>query len=452
MTVKLVIVGSGAGGVMAAVEARKNDKDADIVMLTKEKHFTYSPCAMPFLIGGEIKQEDDIIVFNEKFFSSMNIKLVREVEVKSINTAKKLVEYEDKEKNKKKEGYDRLILATGSYAFIPPIEGLDKEKFFTLKNLDGCEGIISESNRILKERSGARALIVGGGLIGLEGAFALKKKGFNVLVVEASPKILPAMLDREMTEKVKEYIEGQGIRVMTGSLLKRVEKGRALIAANQGDINEDYDMLLIAAGTRPDTKLARDAGIKVDRGIVVDGRMRTSVEDVYACGDCAEFRGVLGEVTPMIGTFAFRSGKTAGANAAGGEASLDIALNTAITKLGGMMVASVGATGEAAEKAGINAVSSSFTSSSRSEYYPGGTPLTVRLVCTKEGLLLGAQIIGFEEVLGRINLMALAIQNRISIKDISNLENAYAPPLSPIDEPLSVAAGLCLKRLSLQLK
>ena len=447
MPKRIVIVGAHAAGVDAASAAIKTDRTAEITLITEEKYAGYSRCGLPFVIGGQIPSFQNLIVFPPSYFQMMKLNLKTETKVTAIDAGKKTVETINREGKSETLAYDSLIIATGASSFIPPIKGKEKAGIHSLRTIEDGERIAQAVGQ------GARkAVIMGAGLIGLETAVALKERGLEVTVVELLPQILPQMLDADMAKVVQEMLQQRGINILTGKGVEEflgTEKVTGIVAGGE-QINAD--LFISAFGVRANTQLAVNA--KIDLGetkaIKTNARMETSAKDVYAVGDCAESTHIVTQKPALqqLGTVAVRHGKVAGINAAGGYALFTGVLGSAVTRLFDMDVGATGLTENAAQRARIETVTGTISSKTKADYYPGALPIKVKLVAEKESeRVIGAQIIGGEEVTQRINAISLAIQKQMTVKELAKADTAYAPPLCETWEPFVLAAEMVLMKL-----
>ncbi|ASI98863.1 NAD(P)/FAD-dependent oxidoreductase [Thermococcus celer] len=436
---KVVVIGSGTAGSNFALFMRKLDRRAEITVIGKEPTMQYSPCALPHVVSGTIEKPEDVIVFPNEFYERQKINLMLNTEAKEIDRERKVVVTDRGE-----VPYDRLVLATGSRAFVPPIKGVEKEGVFTLKSLNDVRRIKS----YIAERKPKRAVVVGAGLIGLEGAEAFAKLGMEVLVVELMDHLMPTMLDRDTANLVQREMEQHGVSFRFGVAVSEIV-GDPVRAVKVGDEEVPAELVLIATGVRANVDLAIKAGLEVNRGIIVNEHLQTSDPDVYAVGDCAEvIDAVTGERTlSQLGTSAVRMAKVAAEHIAGKEATFKPVFNTAITELFGLEIGTFGITEERARKAGIEVVVGKFRGSTKPEYYPGGKPITVKAIFRKaDGRLVGAQIVGGERVWGRVMTLSALAQKGATAEDVAYLETAYAPPISPTIDPIAVAGEMALRR------
>lgn len=447
MPKRIVIIGAHAAGVDAASAARKTDRTAEITLITEEKHAGYSRCGLPFVIGGQIPSFESLIVFSPAFFQMMKLKLKNETKVTAINTADKTVETVDKEGKSETIAYDSLIITTGANSFMPPIKGREKQGIHSLRTLE-------EGQRIDEAvRKGAKtAVVMGAGLIGLETAIAFHERGLKVTVVELLPQVLPQALDAEMAKMLQDMLEQKGIKILTSKGVEEFLGTDRVTGIIAGGEQIDADLLLSAFGVRANTKLAADAGIALGetRGIKTNARMETSIKDVYAAGDCAETINIVTQrpCLPQLGTVAVREGKVAGINAAGGYSLFTGGLASAVSRLFETDCGWTGLTEFAAKRASIETVTGTITSKTKADYFPGALPIKVKLVVEKESQrIVGAQIVGGEEVTQRINAISLAIQRQMTARDLSKADTAYAPPVCETWEPMVLAAEMALMKL-----
>jgi NADH oxidase (H2O2-forming) len=443
----IVIIGAHAAGVDAASAARKRDRTAQITLITEEKHPGYSRCGIPFVIGGQIPSLESLIVFPPAYFQMMKLTLKNEIKATAVDTTKKTVETQDKTGKTETLTYDTLILATGASSFTPPIKGREKQGLHTVRQLDDGERI----EQAIKK--GARsAVVMGAGLIGLEMAIALHERGLKTTVVELLPQVLPAMLDADMAKLSLEIMQQKGLNILVGKGVQEFLGSEKVTGVIAGDQQVDADLFVSAFGVRANTELATKANITLGetRGIKTNARMETPVKDVYAIGDCAETTHIITQkpAMPQLGTVAVRQGKVAGINAAGGYALFTGVLGSAVSRLFNTDIGVTGLTETSAQRARIETVTGTIASKTRAEYYPGALPIKVKLVVEKESeQIIGAQIIGGEEVTQRINAVSLAIQKRMTVRELAKADTAYAPPVCETWEPIVLAAEMVLMKL-----
>ncbi|MFZ0966145.1 MAG: FAD-dependent oxidoreductase [Candidatus Bathyarchaeia archaeon] len=444
---RIVIIGAHAAGMDTASAARKTDRTAEITLIADEKYVGYSRCGLPFVLGGQIPSFQSLIVFPPAFFQMMKLNLKTETKVTSINTANKTVETIDKAGKAETIPYDSLIIATGASPFTPPIKGKEKQGIHSLRTLEDGEKI----DKAIKK--GAKtAVVMGAGLIGLETAIALHERGLKVTVVELLPQILPAMLDADMAKMVQEMLQEKGIRIMTGKGVEEFLGTENVTGIVAGGEQFNADLFISAFGVKANTQLATNAGIALGetKMIKTNAKMETNIKDVYAVGDCAESTHIVTQkpTVTQLGTVAVRQGKVAGINAGGGYALFTGVLGSAVSRLFDTDVGVTGLTEFFARKAGIETVTGTIASKTKADYYPGALPIKVKLVVEKESQrIIGAQIIGGEEVTQRINAISFAIQKQMTVRELAKADTAYAPPLCETWEPLVLAAEMVLMKL-----
>ena len=392
---KVVIVGGGAGGISTASNLRKMDKNCEIVVLTRDDKVAYSPCAIPYVLSGTIKSFDDIVMRTPEDYKKKDIDIITEVEVTAVDSGKKTVTYESKSKSKTIK-YDKLVLATGGNPFVPPMEGVDLDGVYQIRNID--DGIkVQEAIKDAKS-----AIVTGAGLIGIEIAFALMKQGLNVTLSEMMPQIVPRSLDKDMSDILVKYLEMEGINVVLGKPItkligdKKVEK-----ACFDDEELIDADMVILATGVRAELDLARMAGCEIGRwAILVNDRMETSVEDIYAVGDCVESKDlILGFNTiSQLGTTAVRESKTLARTICNKKSKFNPVLNSMVSKVGKLEFGAVGYTTSFAQQNRIRPVVQKVEALTRARYYPNAKPMDIKIICDGNGTIIGCQIIAEERV------------------------------------------------------
>jgi len=443
---RVVVIGAGGAGITAAIEAKRNNGDAEVIIVDKRKRIGFAPCALPYVLAGDIKSFDDIIEFPKNFIEEQGIKLLLEKTVIGINRSDKKVILDDNQEL----NYDSLILAVGSHSFIPPIKGVEGAELFTLKTIEDAEKLKARIDE-LKTKENPKAVVIGAGFIGLEMAFALAKNNINVSVIEVAPYILPVMLDEDFAKIVKEKIESDKLRIFCSEKVNSIEKNLVITDKSK----YEFDLLVLATGVRANSDIAKNAGLEVNKGIVVNEFMQTSDKNIYACGDCIEINNiVLNKKNPsQLATTALRTGKIAGYNAVSNEKkSLKGVLNTAVTKIMGLTIASTGLTEFSATKNNIEFVKATISSKTREDYATKKNELIAKLIINKEKRIIGSQIIGDDEVVPMIDLLALAIKSGLSADELVMMEHAYSPLTSPVRSQISILAELCLKKLGVKKK
>jgi len=447
MARRIIIIGANAAGVEAASAARKKDRTAEIALITQEKTAGYSRCGLPFVIGGQIPGFRDLVVYPPAYFQMLKLILKNETKVTAINTKEKTVTAVGKEGNIETLQYDSLVIATGADAFMPPIKGREKQGILSLRSLEDGEKILQAVQNGAKS-----AVIMGAGLIGLETGVALIERGLKVTVVEMLPQILPQMLDADMAKQVQEHLTEKGMFILTGKTVEEFLGDQNVTGIMAGGEKIEADLFISAFGVRANTKLAVDSGVPLGetRAIKTNARMETDVKDVYAIGDCAEAPNIITHrsACAQLGTIAVRQGKVAGINAAGEYAQFTGILASAVTRLFDVEAGVTGLTETAAARARMEVVTGAISSKTKADYYPTAKPIKVKLIVEKESQrIIGAQIIGGEEVTQRINALSFAIQKQMTVRELAKADTAYAPPLCETWEPMILAAEMVLMKL-----
>ncbi len=451
---KIIIIGCGAGGGTSAQFAKKQDRKSKITIFEKGKYPQYSKCGLPYVISKTIPAIDDLIEFSEDWFINAGINLYLGTSVEQINPEKRKIII-TKGNSKTEESYDSLIIATGSKQFIPPIENINnvKDGVFHVRTIDDVKNILS----FIKK--GKNVCIIGAGFIGLEMADNFKKIGLNISVIESLPQILLRSLDEDMAKIVYSEISGK-TNIFINSKVEEITSNngkisKVLIKNNEsGNKQEiDTDILIIATGVRPESNLAKNTGCKigVTGGIVVNEKCETSIKHIYAVGDCTEYLDFVTKkpITGGLGSVAVRQAITAGINAAGGDYKMPKGiLQTRTTEFFGLEIASVGPTINNLEPEKI--ISAKFKGSSLPEYFPGGKPITLKVtVDNMSGKILSAQAVG-ENAAQRINTFATAILGGMTVEEFKKLETAYAPPIAPTLDVVTLVCDIISKKLNLK--
>ncbi len=459
LQMRVVVVGGGAAGCTAAQFARKTDRSAEVVVVSTERRPMYSRCGLPYVLSGRVPSFERLIEFDAGWFRRFRIDLRLETEAVELDAAARSVTLRSLGTGGEESlGYDSLVLATGGSPRMPPIEGAlvsgaPAGGVHSLRTIEDGEAILAGAV------GGAHAVVVGAGLIGMEVAEALHERGVDVSIVEILPDILLTSLDEDMARAAREIVESKGVPIhLSHRALRIKEEGgvRALVIehATTGERRElRADIIVVSAGTRGNTALAKAAGLELGptEQIKVNSMCETSVEGVYAAGDCTEYIDFVtgAPVAVGMGTVATRQGIVAGTNAAGGRAEMPPGvLNTRVTQAFGMEMAAVGPTEEQLRRSGLDPVVGKFSGSTLPSYFPGGKPIVVKVLAHPEsGRLLGAQIVGLERVHLRINALAAAIISGMGMEELARLETAYAPPIAPTLDPVTLACEVARARM-----
>jgi len=423
----------------AASAARRVDAGLDIVVLEAGPDVAYGLCGLPYYLSGAVDRADELLAHPvEVFRDRRRIDLRTGAEVVSLDAGRHRLHYvhDGQERTLK---YRQLVVAAGGAPVVPDLPGVDDDAVFTVRTLTEAVRLRSllDAGRI------GRALVVGGGYVGLEMAEALHARGVSVTLAESLPRVLPN-LDEPLAALVEKELVAHGVDLRLSTGLQRVYRDAdGLHAVVGGDI-VSLDTVILAVGVRAAGGVAAAAGAKTGPGgaLLVDDQMRTSLPDVYACGDAiaAHHRVLDRPAFVPLGPAANKTGRVAGTVAAGGQARFAGVVGTAVVKVFDLAVARTGLTLAEAEAEGLPAVATDVEGRSRAKYYPGSDTVTVRLVHRDDGRLLGAQMIGSEGVAKRIDVVAAALQAGFFVADLVDLDLSYAPPYAPVYEPVLLAA------------
>jgi NADPH-dependent 2,4-dienoyl-CoA reductase/sulfur reductase-like enzyme/rhodanese-related sulfurtransferase len=442
---KILIIGGVAGGATAAARARRLDEAAEITILEKGPYVSFANCGLPYFISGDIQRRSHLLLQTpEGFFSRYNVKVRVNTEAIAIQRERKIVVARSPQ-GEEEIGYDTLILAQGGSPLVPAIPGVQLEHVFTLWTIPHMDRI----HKFIDQKKPQTAVVAGGGFIGLEMAEALTARGIRVSVVELVSQLMITM-DPEFGAMVKAGIEANGVCVRTGAGVAEITEGA--VRLSDGTM-VNADMVLLSVGVRPQLTLARDAGLEIGKsgGLVVDEQLRTSDPNIYAAGDMVEVvHKVHGRAVriPLAGP-ANRQGRIAATNALGGTARYRGALGSSVVKLFNATAASTGLSEKAAREAGLDVGVSYVFKDNHVGYYPGGKPLAVKLVYEmKTGRLLGGQAYGEAGVEKRIDVLATALQGKMTLEDLSEVDLAYAPPYGSANDPVNLASFVGLNHLT----
>ncbi len=433
---KTVIIGGVAGGASAAARLRRLDESAEILILERGEYVSFANCGLPYYIGGAITDKNNLTLQTpERFRARFNIDVRVNSEAVKIEPKAKTVTVKNlKTGESYTESYDSLLLSPGAEPIRPNMEGIDSDIVFTLRNIPDTLKI----KQYIENEKPKSAVIVGGGYIGVEMAENLKEAGLKVSVVELADHLI-APLDFDMAADVHRYIKSKGIKLYLNNGVKAID-GHTVILQN-GEINAD--IVIMSVGVRPETALAKDCEIETNsRGsIIVDRNMKTNIPDIYAVGDAVEVRDfVTGKPAfiPLAGP-ANKQGRIAADNIVGIPSEYTGTQGSAILKLFDMTVAATGLNEKGAKSAGINYDKTYIYSGSHASYYPGANNMSIKALWDKKTLkILGAQIVGFDGVDKRMDVLATAIRFGAKITDLTELELCYAPPFGSAKDPVNM--------------
>ena len=442
---RLVVVGGDAAGMSAASQARKRRgvDDLEVVAFERGRATSYSACGIPYWIGGAVGSEAELIARTPEQHRANDIDVRTCTEVVAIDLAARTVTARESGGREYEQGWDSLVYATGSVPMRPQAPGFDAPGVVGVQTLDDGVHIKAEldSGRV------RRVVVVGGGYIGLELAEACQGRGLDVTVVDRS-RTPVGTFDPDIGAFIAEAVTAMGITLVLGEGVTSVEtgaQGRAVAVVTDTGRRLPADLVVLGLGVRPDTALAVAAGIPLgpSGGVAVDARMRTQVDGVWAAVDCVESVHRLSgqRVVVALGTHANKQGRVVGINIGGGYATFAGVIGTAITKVCDLEVARTGLSGVEADAAGYQYVTASVDSTTRAGYFPGATAIRVKLLAERRsGRLLGAQIAGRQGSAKRIDTLAACIWNEMSVDEVLGMDLSYAPPFSPVWDPVLIAA------------
>lgn len=449
MSRRIVVIGAGAAGLTAASAIRANNPEAEIDVFTEDEHVAYSPCAVIYVIEGKIKDFDSIIMHDPQFYKEeRNILVHTKTKVIGVDAEKKTVTLVDGATI----SWDALVLATGGKMFVPPVEGAKLPGVFSIKSVnDGMaiQDAIKETNSVL---------IVGAGVIGLMMAVAVRHLKKQVTVLEMLPNVIPRIMDEDMAALVQHYCEEMGVRFVMNAPIEAIKGNGKVESVRAGGKEYPCQILIMATGVRANLELPNMMGLEI--GAL--GAVRVSatlqpykkgrlVKDVFAAGDMimCQSAATPGPAMSQLGSSAVRQGRVAGINASGGYATYPGALSPWVTYLGELQAAGTGLSKGLADYFGINIVEGKATGLTKARYYPGGKRITVKIIADKEThRLLGAQIVGGEDVTGRINWLTGAILKEVTAEEfVNSFENAYCPPTSMVMDVVNQAAEVLMVKL-----
>jgi len=438
---KILIVGGVAGGASSAARLRRLDESAEIILFERGKYISFANCGLPYYIGGEIADKEELTLQTpESFNARFHVDVRAENEVTSIDRKAKLVTVRNHINNKDyTESYDTLILSPGAVPLLPNIPGINSKLIFTLRNIPDTYKIKDFIDNIHPKS----VIVAGGGYIGLEMAENLKNAGLSVTVVEMADQVI-APIDYDMACDVHNYIRQKGINLILKNGVKNIEetKNGLLVTLNDGELSAG--MMIMSVGVKPESSLAKAAGLDVNErgGIIVNEHMKTSDDNIYAVGDAVEVIDfVTGQkaMIPLAGP-ANKQGRIAADNICNIPSKYNGTQGSAILKIFDMTVAATGANEKTAKRLGIDYDKSFTYSASHASYYPGAVNMCIKTLFEKKsGKILGAQVVGFDGVDKRCDVFATAIRANMSAFDLAKLELCYAPPYSSAKDPVNMA-------------
>src|SRR5690349_6715007 len=442
---RLVVIGGDAAGMSAASQARKRrgPDELQIVAFERGRATSYSACGIPYWISGAVEREEQLVTRSPEQHRRNHIDVRTRTEVVGIDLAARHVRARDLESGDEyTEPFDDLVYAAGSLPARPPVPGIDAAGVYGVQTLDDGAALRAALTADVR-----RVVIVGGGYIGLEVAEACQVRGLAVTVVDRSPTPV-GMFDPDIGTFIADAVRGLGIDLVLGDGVTEIATdadGHATAVHTASGRQLPADLVVLGLGVRPNVALAREAGIPLgpSGGIAVEHRMRTEAAGVWAAGDCVEsIHRLSGQrVVVALGTHANKQGRVAGINLGGGYATFPGVIGTALTKVCDLEVARTGLSEKEADEAGYRFVTAVVDSTTRAGYFPGAAPIRLKLIAEeRSGTLLGAQIVGRTEAAKRIDALAVAVWNRMTVEEMTALDLSYAPPFAPVWDPVLIAA------------
>lgn len=449
MRKKVLIVGGVAGGASAAARLRRLDEYAEIILFERGEHISFANCGLPYYIGDKIRNRNRLLVQTPKAMKTrFNIDVRTNSEVLGVDTASRKIIVRSMDEGTYEESYDALILSPGAKAIRPPIPGIDSNRILTLRNIADTDAI----KALVDQKETERAVVIGGGFIGVEMAENLAEKGIQVSIAEAAPHILAAF-DSDMVGIIEKELMQNGIQLILGDGVKAFEETESGVDVSLASGKRlAADLVILAIGVTPDTAFLQNSGIALGpKGhIIVNERLQTNVENVYAVGDAIEVMDfITGRKTavPLAGP-ANRQGRIAADNIAGLSSIYKGTQGTAILKAFGLTAACTGANERTLKNAGISYKSIHVHPVSHASYYPGAKAMTLKLIFNEQGKVLGAQSVGYAGVDKRIDVIAAVIRMGGTVHNLAELELSYAPPFSSAKDPVNLAGFVAQNVLS----
>jgi NADPH-dependent 2,4-dienoyl-CoA reductase/sulfur reductase-like enzyme/rhodanese-related sulfurtransferase len=448
---KIVVIGGVAAGPKAAARAKRCHPNAQVTIIEKGEWLSYGGCGLPYFLGATVKELKDLMATSweavrtpEFFKKAKDIDVLMGWEAVKIDRDNKRVEIKNVNTGETQElPYDKLVLATGAEPNTPPIEGVDAAGVFHLKNprhtLDMKEYLLN--NDI------TNAIVIGGGLIGIETSEAIANWGIDVTIIEMQDQVLPFLLDKELASAFAAYLEQEDLNIITGTKVQKIiknQKGQVKgVETDKGII--EGEMVLISAGVRPNIALAEQAGLNVEKGIIVNEFLQTSDPDIYAGGDCVVCEHKVSEqkVYVPLGSTANKHGRIIGTNVTGGNEQFPGVLGTSIVKVFDWNAGRTGLSEAEAKQLGYDVVTAFVPGPDKAHFFPGKKLILTKLIADREtGKILGAQLIGPGDIARRLDIMVTAITFGATAHQVANLDLAYAPPFSPAMDNIINAANV----------
>lgn len=440
---KILVLGGVAAGTKAAAKIKREDRGAEVKILTKGKDISYAGCGLPYYVGSVIKDYDELIVNTPESFSSLTgVEVLTGTEVKGVDFSSKIVRYV-KDGQEHSEGYDALVIATGAESIVPPLKGVELQGVFTVRTPDDAE----EIRRYARDGHVRNIVIAGAGFIGLEMAENLKRDEREVTVIDMADTIMPNAFDVELSTMAQRRLEEEGMKILLGTRLEEIigEDRVSAIRTSRGVLAAD--MLILALGVRPATGFLSDSGIEMEKGaILVDSAMRTNIPDVYAAGDASLVSNrITGKrMYSAMGSTANISARVLAKSLMGRDCSYPGTVGTGIARiLKNLNVARTGLTEQAARKEGFDVVTAVAVTDDKAHYYPGAASFIMKLIAErKTHRILGFQVLGSGNVDKMNDIAVVAVMKGMRVEEFIDADFSYAPPFSTAISPFSQICGV----------
>ena len=449
MVDRLVVIGGVAAGMSAAAKARRENRDLEVVVYERGPYISYAACGMPYWLAGEVADYQALIVRTPQQMAKQGVQVHVGHEVTAIDPEMQTVTVRNREEGREfPQHYDRLVIATGARSQTPALADPrhDMEGVLGLRSLESGLAV----RRFLDEYRPRRAVIVGGGYVAVEMAETLRRLGLEVTMLIRSGQVLRTSLDDDVRPLVEKELAAHDVEVVQGTPLALEGHGRVTAVVADGGAHYPCEMVLLGVGAKPNVELAHQAGVTLGStgAIATDKAMRTNLPGTYAAGDCAEVWHRVSDqpVYLPLGSTANKQGRVAGTNAAGGQATFGGVVGTMIVRCFDLGVASTGLTAAEAQALGYQVEETAITARDLSHYFPGTSDMLVKLVAdSQSGRLLGGQVVGAVAAAKRIDTLAAALHNHMTVPELQGLDLAYAPPFAPVWDPILVAANVAAK-------
>ena len=441
---KVIIVGGVAAGMSAAAKLKRANKEAQITVYEKSRHVSFGACGLPYFVGNFFEDSQKMIARTVEQFNASGITVNIEHEVLNVDTDNKCITVKNLLTGERfTDTYDKLMIATGASAIIPPINNVDLKHVYTLKSMEDGEALKhAMQNEALK-----RVAIVGAGFIGLEVVEAAKQYGKEVHVFQLNDRVLVDTFDKEITDLLEEELRAHDVHLHLSQTVTELVGDEAVTQIKTNDETFDVDIVVLTAGVRPNTSFLKGTGIEMLRNgaLVIDHEGRTSIEDIYAAGDCASINHILKSEPAYIplATVANKMGRIIGENLAGAHHTFNGSLASACLKVMNLEAGRTGLSEQEAMNLGINYKTVFITDMNQTSYYPGQSKINVKLIYNAgTKVILGGQIVGRKDAVQRVNVLATAIFAGLTTDQLAMLDLCYAPPFARTWDVLNIAGSV----------